>query len=225
MTPVVVGDKYCGAPRNVGSPWYAGNIIARQPQWLDRRTSVPGLDVSRFEVGLREVLRSPADDGTVELIVRRPAEDEREVLVEAYLDPAAGLLGDGWLARKTAPTRQVAVMNARVAAMLAGSRSRWPLAGDQLFVDLDLSAVNLPPGSRLAVGTAVLEVSDDPHRGCKKFADRFGVEALRLVNSQLGDELRLRGINARVVRAGLVRTGDPIRRHLAHDGYGARRVA
>jgi hypothetical protein len=184
-----------------------------------------GPALSQFEVGLREILQSPTDGGRVELIVRRPAEDEREVLVEAYLDPAAGLLGDGWLARKSDRTRQVTLMNARVATMLAGSRDRWPLAGDQLYVDLDLSVVNLPPGSRLAVGTAVVEVTDDPHRGCKKFADRFGIDALRLVNSQLGDQLRLRGINACAVHPGLVRTGDSIRRHLVQDGDSARLVA
>ena len=160
-----------------------------------------------------DVRRSPADDGTVELIVRRPAEGEREVLAEAALDEDLGLVGDGWHARGTPhPDRQLTLMNARSAALVAGSRERWPLAGDQLFVDLALGEANLPPGTRLAVGSAVIEVTAEPHRGCGKFSRRFGVDAMKFVNSAAGRELNLRGINARVVRAGTVRTGDAIRR-------------
>ena len=90
-------------------------------------------------------------------------------------------------------------MNARAAALVAGDRERWPLAGDQLYVDLDLSGENLPPGTRLAIGSAVVEVTDEPHTGCKKFSARFGLDALEFVNSPEGRALNLRGINTRVV--------------------------
>jgi MOSC domain-containing protein YiiM len=170
------------------------------------------LDLSALEAGLDEIRQSPIDHGTVELIVRRPADDQRETLTEAHLDPTAGLVGDVWLSEDADPSRQVTVMNARVIALLAQSRERWPLAGDQLYVDLDLSGQHLPPGTRLEVGSAVLEVTAEPHRGCKKFAARFGLDALRFVNSNIGYALSLRGINTRVVHAGVVRPGDTIRR-------------
>ena len=170
------------------------------------------LDLSTLEAGVGEIRRSPRDIGTVELIVRRPAENERETLAEAHLDTTKGLVGDGWLADDGDVRRQVTVMNARVVALLAGSRDRWPLAGDQLYLDLDLSVENLPPGTRVEVGAAVLEVSDVPHRGCKKFAARYGLDALRFVNSKQGYAWNLRGINTRVVRGGAVRTGDPVRK-------------
>jgi MOSC domain-containing protein YiiM len=170
------------------------------------------VDLSTLEAGIGEIRRSPGDVGTVELIVRRPAENEREMLGEARLDTGEGLVGDGWLARDGDVWRQVTVMNARSVALLAGSRDRWPLAGDQLYVDFDLSAENLPPGARVEVGTAILEVSDKPHRGCKKFSARYGLDALRFVNSRTGYALNLRGINTRVVRSGVVRPGDSVRK-------------
>ena len=169
--------------------------------------------LSVLEQCVAEVRDSPPDGGTVELIVRRPAEGEREVLAEAELDPERGLVGDGWHARGTPhPDRQLTLMNARAAALVAGSREHWPLAGDQLYVDLDLGVANLPAGTRLAAGSALIEVTAEPHRGCGKFSRRFGVDAMRWVNSAVGRELNLRGINARIVAAGTVRTGDPIRR-------------
>ena len=103
-------------------------------------------------------------------------------------------------------------MNARTVALVAGDRERWPLAGDQLYVDLDLSPENLPPGARLEVGTAVVEISDVPHTGCAKFTERFGSAAIRFVNGSSGRAHRLRGVNARVVQNGVVRPGDPIRK-------------
>jgi hypothetical protein len=173
--------------------------------------------------GLDDIRRSPRDQGRVDLIVRRPAVDAREVLAEARLDRARGLVGDTWPARPSGMTRdrsphpdlQLTLMNGRVAALVAGEEERRPLAGDQLYVDLDLSEANLPPGTRLAVGSAVIEISDKPHRGCAKFADRFGQEALRFVNSPVGRELRLRGVNARIVVSGSVRVGDAIRKRPA----------
>jgi MOSC domain-containing protein YiiM len=170
------------------------------------------LDVSALEAGLADIRRSPAQVGTVELVVRRPTVDERETLDEAWLDTEEGLVGDDWKRRGGDREHQITVMNARVVALLADSRDRWPLAGDQLYVDLDLSVANLPPGSRIAVGGAVLEVTPAPHRGCKKFAARFGLDALRWVNSDQGYALNLRGINTRVVSAGTVRPGDPVRK-------------
>jgi MOSC domain-containing protein YiiM len=170
------------------------------------------LDLGVLQAGLDEIRGAPADDGKVELVVRRPSEDEREVLTEARLDAEAGLAGDRWRTGSAHPDRQITLMNARVIALLAQSRERWPLAGDQLYVDFDLSGDNLPPGSRIEVGSAVLEVTSEPHRGCKKFAARFGLDALRFVNSKVGYALNLRGINARVARDGVIRPGDVIRK-------------
>jgi MOSC domain-containing protein YiiM len=171
--------------------------------------------------GLAEIRRAPADAGTVEMIVRRPAQDEREVVEEAVLTREEGLVGDHWLARgsrSTAdgsadPDRQLTLMGSRVVDLLAGGdRAAWPLAGDQLYVYLDLGLENLPPGTRLAVGAAIVEVTAPPHTGCAKFSARFGSEALRWVNTPEGRDLRLRGVNARVVEPGRVRPGDAVRR-------------
>jgi MOSC domain-containing protein YiiM len=170
--------------------------------------------------GLDDVRRSPADDGTVELIVRRPATDEREVLDEAALDLVEGLVGDSWRARSSTKTddgsahadMQLTVMNARAAALVAGDAERRALAGDQLYVDLDLSAENLPPGTRLALGSAVIEVTAMPHTGCAKFGQRFGRDAVQFVNSPVGRALNLRGVNAKVVNAGTVKVGDRVRK-------------
>ena len=167
---------------------------------------------------LGPVRAAPSDAGVVELIVRRPAVDEREVVEEAELDLEDGLVGDNWSSRGRSRGRpanrkaQVTVMSARAIAVAAGERERWPLAGDQLYVDLDLSGDNLPPGTRLAVGAAVLEVTAEPHTGCKKFAARFGLETLEFFNSPEGRALNLRGINTRVVQPGSVRRGDAVRK-------------
>jgi hypothetical protein len=167
---------------------------------------------------LDEIRESPSAAGTVELIVRRPAENEREVLEEAELDLDLGLVGDMWKARGSSRTpdrsanldAQLTLMNARAAHAIAGSSERRKLAGDQLFVDLDLSIENLPAGTQLAVGDAVIEVTHEPHTGCAKFSARFGTEALKFVNKSPGRELRLRGVNTRVVTPGTVRAGDAI---------------
>ena len=166
-----------------------------------------------LDAGIDLIRAAPTHAGTVELIARRPAADAREVLDEAQLDPVAGLVGDNWRARDASPNLdcQLTLMNSRVSALVAGTRDRWALAGDQLYVDLDLSEANLPAGARLAVGSAVIEITAEPHRGCGKFARRFGVDAMKLVNSAVGRELNLRGRNARVVQAGTVRTRDEIR--------------
>ena len=176
------------------------------------------LTQSELEQGLDDILASPSDDGVLELVVRRPAVDEREVLEEGFLDTQQGLVGDNWLARGSRhttdgtadPEMQLNIMNARVASLVADDPDRRALAGDQLYVDIDLSPENLPPGKRLAVGDAIIEVTEPPHTGCKKFAARFGVDAMVFVNSGLGKAKNFRGINARVVRSGAVRVGDRI---------------
>ena len=168
------------------------------------------LTLAELEAGLDHVRGSPREVGTLEMIVRRPRSGQRELLDAARLDPADGLLGDRWGAAIPRRGEQLTLMSSRVIGLVARDRSRWPLAGDQLYVDLDLSLDNVPPGTRLAVGPAVLEVSAKPHLGCAKFRARFGLDALRFVNSPLGIGLRLRGLNARIVSAGDVRVGDTI---------------
>ena len=164
-----------------------------------------------FRAGLDHIRAAPSDRGTVELIVRRPAVDEREVVEEGELDLVVGLIGDRWhLGASPINDAQLTLMNARAAELIARTRERWPLAGDQLYVDFDLSVDNLPAGTRLAVGKAVVEVTAVPHTGCAKFSARFGTDALKFVNKSPGRELRLRGANARVVTPGPVRAGDTI---------------
>jgi MOSC domain-containing protein YiiM len=169
-----------------------------------------GLDLYNFDSNIERFRGSPKDAGSVELIVMRPKENEREVLAQAFLDNDVGLLGDEWLTRNEGSAQQITIMNTQVAALIT-TKDRWPLAGDQLYVDLDISERNLPAGSLLAAGSAVLEVTAEPRRGCRKFGERFGLSALRLVSSPLGGKLRLRGINTRVLHAGFVRQGDLIR--------------
>jgi len=166
--------------------------------------------------GLPEVKGSPGDHGVLELIVRRPSPGEREVLEMGELTLQDGLAGDGWLVRGSRGTpdgssevaRQLTLMNSRAITLFAGDRARWPLAGDQLYVDLDLSAANLPAGTRVRIGKAVIEISAEPHTGCQKFTERFGLAVSEFLRSTEGKLLRLRGINARVVEPGTVRQGD-----------------
>ena len=176
--------------------------------------------MNALEAGLDSVRAAPSREGTLELIACRPATEERELLGEAYFDLEDGLAGDIWAERPSQrtgapnPDAQVTVMSARAAALVSGGDDPdgWAQAGDQLYVDFDLSMEALPPGSRLAIGSALLEVSEQPHTGCAKFSARFGSDALRWINSPVGRELRMRGMNARVVRGGTVRAGDAVRR-------------
>jgi hypothetical protein len=173
-----------------------------------------------LEAALDHLRQAPKDEGVLHLIVCRPNVDQREVLAEAELHPEKGLIGDSWLvrgSRKTPdgsahPEMQINIMNSRVTALVAQEQERWPLAGDQLYIDMDLGKENLPAGSRLAVGTAVLEVSALPHTGCRKFVSRFGVEAMEFVNSIVGKELCLRGINAKIIQGGIVKVGERARK-------------
>lgn len=183
---------------------------------------MPHVTPTELEAGVERVRAAPADAGTLELIARRPAEEQRELLDAAELDLRVGLVGDMWAERPSSstadggpnPEAQVTVMSARAAALVAGGtdRERWAEAGDQLYVDFDLSQDNLPPGTRLAVGDAVLEVTATPHLGCGKFSRRFGVDALKFVNSTVGRQLRLRGVNTRVVVRGAIAPGDAVRK-------------
>jgi hypothetical protein len=174
-----------------------------------------------LEAGLDDLRASPADDGVLELIVRRPAVAAREVLDVGELTLEEGLAGDSWRSRPSSrsadggphPDMQLNVINARLSRLIAGDDpQRRALAGDQLHVDLDLSHENLPAGTRLAIGDAVIEVTEQPHTGCATFASRFGAAALRFVNIGAGRDLRLRGLNARVVRPGTIRAGDAVRK-------------
>jgi hypothetical protein len=177
------------------------------------------LTMDELLAGLDAVRRSPRGTGRLELVVRRPDVDRREVLAEGMLDRELGLVGDSWTRRgskRTAdgsphPDMQLNVINAAFAQLVAGSPDRWALAGDQLYVDLDLSEEALPAGTRLAIGAAVIEVTDQPHNGCAKFAARFGRDAHKIVWTDQGKAMRLRGLNAKVVTGGAVRPGDPIR--------------
>jgi len=173
----------------------------------------------QLEKALDFIRQSPATEGRVEMIVCRPAVNEREVLEQAELDVERGLVGDNWgdrsSDRKKHPQRylemQINLMNSRVIDVIAGGdRERWPLAGDQLYVNFDLSEDNLPAGTHIQVGDAVLEVTAEPHLGCRKFSQRFGRDAVLFVNSKTGKRLNLRGINARVINPGVVTNGGVI---------------
>jgi autotransporter translocation and assembly factor TamB len=174
--------------------------------------------MAELEAGLDHIRQSPADNGSLMMIVRRPRVDERELLTEARLDCDEGLVGDNWRTKgsqSTAdgsahPDMQLTIMNSRVIDLVAQGKERWPLAGDQLYVDLDLSDANLPAGTRLAIGSAAVEVTAVPHTGCQKFKSRFGRDAMKFVNQT--KELHYRGINAKVVEPGTIRVGDCVRK-------------
>jgi hypothetical protein len=175
---------------------------------------------AELDAQLDHLRAAPVDDGTLELVVCRPALLQRQVLEVGALSCTEGLVGDTWSQRPSKrtpdgsphPDMQLNIMGSRVARLVAVTDDRMPLAGDQLYVDLDLSEAALPAGTRLAIGTAVVEITDQPHTGCAKFTERFGLDALRFVNSPVGKELRLRGANAKVVVDGEVRPGDRVRR-------------
>ena len=179
-------------------------------------STVTHLTMAELELSLDEIRNAPKNEGSLELIVRRPRSGEREVVDESELSVAEGLVGDNWSTRTPdaalEPERQLTIMNARVAGLLAQDTGRWQLFGDQLYIDFELSESNLPAGTRLALGSAIIEVTPVDHTGCKKFAERFGVDAVKFVSTPVGRELRLRGMYAKVVQAGRIRSGDKVRR-------------
>ncbi len=181
-------------------------------------TTITHLTIAELDAGLDHIRQAPKDTGMLELIVRRPLTEEREILEEGELDLQEGLVGDNWDARGSSmtddgnahPEMQLNIMNARTIAHIAQDKDRWQLAGDQLFIDMDISEHNMPPGTRLSLGAAIIEVTAIPHNGCKKFVARFGLDAMTWVNSEEGKKLHLRGINAKVVQAGTISTGDTV---------------
>ena len=202
-----------------------GNLLAEvattDDDWNVDLTAAPApspMTTAELEAKLDWIRDSPADGGRLELILRRPAIDQREALAEAVLDREVGLIGDNWHSKPSTssrdggphPDKQLTLMNSRVAGLIARAPERMTLAGDQLYVDLDLSIANAPAGTRLAIGTAIIELTEPPHLGCEKFVSRFGQEAMRFVNSAAGRSLRLRGANAKVVTDGVVRVGDAV---------------
>lgn len=187
---------------------------------VTQNSSVTHRGKDELVAGVEHIRRSPVDHGALVMIVARPAEGERKILEQAQIDLVDGLVGDTWRTRGSSstadgsanPLAQITVMNSRAAALVAGTADHGGLAGDQLYVDLDLSAEQLPPGSRLQIGDAVIEITAKPHRGCSKFAARFGTEALRFVNTGEGLALNLRGRNAKVLAPGTIARGDEVLR-------------
>ena len=183
--------------------------------------TVNHVKMSQLELGLDHILDSPKDNGIVQLIVSRPEIEIRKILNVAKLDKEFGLIGDNWSDRGNSSTPdnssdiedQLTIMNSRVISLITPSSEHWQLAGDQLYIDMDLSRNNLVPGSQIKIGSAIVEVSKKPHTGCKKFSNRFGLDVLKFVSTPLGRELALRGINTRIVQSGIVRTGDVVKKH------------
>lgn len=183
-------------------------------------TNLNHLSLSQMEAGLPHILKSPKNHGKIELLVTRPETLKRQIHEEIRIDFREGVKGDIWHFKPTSstkdgkphPLRQVTVMNSRLIHLLAQTKDRWALAGDQIYADLDLSSENLPIGTQLKLGDeAIIEVSDSPHNGCKKFAQRYGADAMRFVNSKFGKTQNLRGINAIVIKEGNVKLNDIIK--------------
>ena len=183
--------------------------------------TVNHLTTLQLESGLNHILNAPKDNGIVQMIVSRPKIEVRDILKIAKLDKDLGLVGDNWNDRGSSSTpdnssdieAQLTIMNSRVISLITPSSEHWQLAGDQLYIDMDLSRNNLVLGSQIKIGSAVIEVSKKPHTGCEKFSNRFGLDALKFVSTPLGRELALRGINTRIVQSGIVRTGDVVKIH------------
>ena len=184
------------------------------------QAEIKHLSTPDLVAGLEQIRNSPKNQSVLDMIVSRPEEDAREIMELADLDVVVGLVGDTWQDRPSArsgdgkahPDMQITLMNSRVADLVAQSKERWPLSGDQLFADLDLSKTNVPPGPRISVGKAVLEVTEQPHTGCKKFASRFGVDALNFISSPTTEGLQLRGINLKVIEGGEIKPGDIVKK-------------
>ncbi|HSM34666.1 MAG TPA: MOSC domain-containing protein [Anaerolineae bacterium] len=176
--------------------------------------------VDELEAGMAMLLGSPTEAGTLRLVVRRPGKGQREIVEVGQLDTDVGLVGDDWVNRpgshsdKPSPYAQVTMMNARVAELISGDPdpAAWAQCGDQLYLDLDLSEANMPAGSRVGIGEAVLEIQAEPHTGCLQFRQWWGADALRFISTDRGRQMRMRGANAIVLQSGLVRPGDIARK-------------
>lgn len=170
------------------------------------------LTIEQLRAGLATLPESPADGGTLEMIVVRTDEDERDTPASVSLDIEGGVEADYWGRTRSSRENQVSLINRHLVDLVAdGEQDRWALAGDNLVVDLDIGVENLPAGTRLAVGSAVIEVTPQPHRGCSHFAARYGIDAQRFVNSE-GEGRRLRGVYAQVIQGGTVDVGSVIKK-------------
>ena len=170
------------------------------------------LRLDELNAGLDTILEAPEDGGLIQMLIVRPADDERTTPDFVEVSAEEGTHGDHWSKGESRyePDVQIAIMSSRVLDLVSGGRDRWPLAGDNIIVDMDLSQTNLVPGQKLEAGSAILEITEIPHRGCAKFSARFGADALRFVNLGRAAELRLRGVYARVVQPGQIAVGDQI---------------
>jgi MOSC domain-containing protein YiiM len=173
---------------------------------------------AELQQGLPFILAAPQDDGVLRSIVERPSHGERLTPKASEVSLARGVHGDHWEKGcwrttedgKPDPDVQICIMSARCIELIAGSIENWPPAGDNLFIDMDLTPANMPPGQRFAIGTALFEITGVPHNGCDQFIARFGRDAVLFVNTGDGKRLRLRGIYARVIKDGRIAAGDRV---------------
>lgn len=179
---------------------------------MTTQENVRHLNMAELEAGLDPVRHSPSDVGTLHMIVIRPVSGERVLLTECEASPEQAIHGDRWNQTTKVADVSVTLMNTRAAALIAQDESRWALAGDQLYVDFDLSEDNLPPGTRMQIGDVMFEITPKDHTGCTKFSSRFGADAWKFVNSPEGARLNLRGIYAKVIEAGTLRVGDGVKK-------------
>lgn len=171
-----------------------------------------------LKAALPHILAAPKDGGDLRMIVVRPASGQRETPATARLTGAGGVEGDHWSkgcwrtteAGDPHPDVQICMMSSRTIEAIAGDPENWAPAGDNLFLDLDLTPDNLATGDRLEIGTTLLEITAEPHHGCQSFIDRYGRDACLFVNLGDGKRYALRGRYARVLRDGDITVGDTV---------------